>query len=338
MGRRPVQGYQRILDATNSAQVWYFRGWTPQSERQCHCWFPQCSWNRSYSWTCQFPGSSCSENQLVLPQLGLPFTRLLRPGFLPSDPQALWEHIERRFLWWWSNQRDIMKKLSEMYLSEVLKESVLTPFVKGRLQEAEQYLSHIQTLIPEQIEADKRLLAQLSGEKRSEGEIIRTYRPILDGTLNIQEKVAFFGLREAGVANICSERLDWKQRVIYTRRWRIFHCVPGKDDKAWRRTGCGAEGLLRSPLSQKCKPYHSGGKSVEVNCSTYESGKKEKYFLCRALSLFALKERVLLEYKTRIWPEAEITWSANLYNVRPFPGRLTNFFFVNRKWNKGAGK
>ena len=229
-----------------------------------------------------------------------PFTRLLRPGFLPSDPQALWEHIERRFLWWWSNQRDIMKKLSEMYLSEVLKESVLTPFVKGRLQEAEQYLSHIQTLIPEQIEADKRLLAQLSGEKRSEGEIIRTYRPILDGTLNIQEKVAFFGLREAGVANICSERLDWKQRVIYTRRWRIFHCVPGEDDKAWRRTGCGAEGLLRSPLSQKCKPYHSGGKSVEVNCSTYESGKKEKYFLCRALSLFALKERVLLEYKTRI--------------------------------------
>ena len=113
------------------------------------------------------------------------FTRLLRPGFLPSDPQASWEHIERRFLWWWSNQRDIMKKLSEMYLSEVLKESVLTPFVKGRLQEAEQYLSHIQTLIPEQIEADKRLLAQLSGEKRSEGEIIRTYRPILDGTLNI---------------------------------------------------------------------------------------------------------------------------------------------------------
>ena len=140
-----------------------------------------------------------------------PFSQILKPGFLPSDPRATWELMEKMYTWWRTNPRDTMKELSKKYLSEAIKESILTPFVKGRLQEAERYLSRIETLIPEQIEADKRLLAQLSDEKRSVGEITRTYRPILHDTLDIQGKVAFFGLTEAGAANVCSEWLDWNQ-------------------------------------------------------------------------------------------------------------------------------
>ena len=140
-----------------------------------------------------------------------PFSRIFKPGFLPSDPKETWERMGKMLIWWRSNPRDTMRRLSKEYLSEAIKESILTPFVKGRLQEAERYLSRIETLIPEQIEADKRLLAQLSNEKRSVDEITRTYRPILDDTLDIQEKVAFFGLTEAGAANVCSEWLDWNQ-------------------------------------------------------------------------------------------------------------------------------
>lgn len=140
-----------------------------------------------------------------------PFSQILKPGFLPSDPKATRELVEKSYIWWSTNPRDTMRKLSKKYLSEAIKESILTPFVKGRLQEAERYLSRIETLIPEQIEADKRLLAQLSDEKRSVGEITKTYQPILGDTLDIQGKVAFFGLTEAGAANVCSEWLDWNQ-------------------------------------------------------------------------------------------------------------------------------
>ena len=47
-----------------------------------------------------------------------------------------------------------------------------------------------------------------------------------------------------------------------------------------------------------------------------------------------LNEPALSEYKTRSWAEA-VQPSANLCYVRPFPGFLSRFFFVN--WKKCGG-
>ena len=138
-----------------------------------------------------------------------PFRLSSHPGFLPPDSQASWEEIERNYLWWSSDRRDTMKKLSIKYLSKATEESVLEPLVKSSLEKAEQCLRAIETVIPEQIEADKRLVEELSGEKHLEE--IKNYQLILHDALNIAEEVAFFGLREAGAANICSEWLDWNQ-------------------------------------------------------------------------------------------------------------------------------
>lgn len=141
----------------------------------------------------------------------LPFSWISKPAFLSSNSGETWEQILRSYLWFNSETRDAIKELSAKYLSEAAKEGVLKPFVKKILQKAEQYLSFIETQVPKEIEADKRLLEELSREKRPEGEITATYRPILDGALDIQEKLAFFGLREVGAADICSEWLDWNQ-------------------------------------------------------------------------------------------------------------------------------
>ena len=138
------------------------------------------------------------------------FSSYCKPEFLLSMASS-WKELEKSYQWYYSDKHDAMKNLSVKYLSEASKESILKPFVKGSLKEAEQYLTKIETLIPEQIEADKRLVEELSGEKRSKEEIKRTYRPILDSALNIREKVAFFGLTEAGAADICSEWLNWNQ-------------------------------------------------------------------------------------------------------------------------------
>ena len=149
-------------------------------------------------------------------------------GFLPTDSQASWEEIERSYQWWSSDQRVTMTKLSIKYLSEAAKENVLKPFVKSSLKEAEQYLSDIETQIPKQIKADKMMVEELSNEKRSEEVIQRTYQPILDDTLNIRERVAFFGLREAGAANICSEWLDWNQGPRYLGKGEFATVYRGK--------------------------------------------------------------------------------------------------------------
>ena len=140
-----------------------------------------------------------------------PFSWISKPAFLSSNSGATWEQILRSYLWCKSETHGAIKEQFVKYLNEAAKEGVLKPFVKKILQEAEQYLSFIETQVPKEIEADKRLLEELSSEKRPEGEITATYRPILDAALDIQEKLAFFGLREAGAADICSEWLDWNQ-------------------------------------------------------------------------------------------------------------------------------
>lgn len=161
-----------------------------------------------------------------LPPGGVSFS--FERGFLPTDSQASWEEIERSYQWWSSDQRVTMKKLSIKYLSEAAKENVLKPFVKSSLKEAEQYLSDIETQIPKQIKADKMMVEELSDEKRSQEVIQRTYQPILDDTLNIRERVAFFGLKEAGAANICSEWLDWNQGSRYLGKGEFATVYRGK--------------------------------------------------------------------------------------------------------------
>ena len=144
-----------------------------------------------------------------------PFSWIFKPGFLSTDPQAPWEDHEGRHWWLKSDKLDTMKTLSIKYLSKAAEESVLKPFVESSLKNAEECLRKIETVIPEQIEADKRLVEALSAEKRSEEEIKRTYEPILHDALNASEEVAFFGLREAGAANICSDWLEWNQGSNY---------------------------------------------------------------------------------------------------------------------------
>ena len=141
----------------------------------------------------------------------LPFSSIFKPGFLSSDSQSSWKQMERSYQWSSSDSYDEVKQLSAKYLSAAAKESFLKPFVKRRLHEAEQYLSHIETLILEHIEAEKRLLVEISDDRRSKSAITTTYQLILKEASDIQEKVAFFGLREAGTANICSEWLDLNQ-------------------------------------------------------------------------------------------------------------------------------
>ena len=50
-----------------------------------------------------------------------------------------------------------------------------------------------------------------------------------------------------------------------------------------------------------------------------------------------LKERALWDYRAWNWAKA-VTPSAKLYYVRPFPGLLSSFSFVNWKWNFGTSE
>lgn len=160
-------------------------------------------------------------HNIVLPISGL------RPGYLPSDSKASWREIEERF-GWCSDPHDAMKKLSVEYLGRAVKESVLKPYVESRLKEVEECLSRIETLIPEKIEDDKKLLAQLSGEERSSEEIKGIYQPIHNDASNIREKVAVFGLKKASAANICSEWLDWNQGSYYLGAGEFSSVYRGK--------------------------------------------------------------------------------------------------------------
>lgn len=150
-----------------------------------------------------------------------------KPGYLPSDSKVSWREIERNYKWF-SDPRDAMKKLSEEYLRSAVKESVLKPYVKSRLKEAEQCLSLVETLIPEKIEADKKLLAELSSEQRSSEEIKGIYLPIRNDASSMREKLAVFGLRKASAAKICSKRLDWNQGSYYLGAGEFSSVYRGK--------------------------------------------------------------------------------------------------------------
>ena len=151
----------------------------------------------------------------------------LRPEYLPSDSNASWGEIEKRY-GWFSDPHDAMKQLSVEYLERAVEKSFLKPYLESRLKEAEQCLSRIETLIPEKIEDDKKLLAELSGEERSSEEIKGIYQPIHNDASNMREKVAVFGLKKASAANICSEWLDWNQGSYYLGAGEFSSVYRGK--------------------------------------------------------------------------------------------------------------
>ena len=104
-----------------------------------------------------------------------------------------------------------MAEIAADYLHDVTNESVLKAFVKEQLKEAKLSLKQIEARIPELIEADKMLLAQLRDERRSKKEIQELYQPIMAKASVIRGHLAVFALKYIRAIDIGSEELEWKE-------------------------------------------------------------------------------------------------------------------------------
>ena len=104
-----------------------------------------------------------------------------------------------------------MAETSAEFLDVASNEKVLKLFVKDQLQEAKLCLKQIEARIPELIQADKMLFEQLLDETRSQAEIQKLYKPIMEEASGIRGHLSLFGLRVIRSVDIKSDELDWKE-------------------------------------------------------------------------------------------------------------------------------
>ena len=123
------------------------------------------------------------------------------------------------------DKRAYMEAEAEDCLVYATKESVLKELVEDQLKEANLCLKQIEVRIPELIEADKMLCAQLRDERRSKKEIQEKYQPIMDKASDIRGHLAVFAFQEIRAADFSSQELNWKEEMSCRRRCGAFATV-----------------------------------------------------------------------------------------------------------------
>lgn len=110
-----------------------------------------------------------------------------------------------------TNKASFMKGPSEKFLQGAADPENLKIFVRGKLKDVEIYLNNMMESLPKLIEADKELCKQLAGDKRSQAEKEKLYKPIFDDSLQQRSQLAIFGITEVCSTSICREDVKWNE-------------------------------------------------------------------------------------------------------------------------------
>lgn len=109
------------------------------------------------------------------------------------------------------DKASFMKDPSEIFLKGAADPKNLEFFVRGKLKEVEIYLNNMEESLPKLIEADKELCKQLAGDKRSQAEKEKLYKPIFDDSLQQRSQLAIFGITEVCSTSICRKDVKWNE-------------------------------------------------------------------------------------------------------------------------------
>lgn len=112
-----------------------------------------------------------------------------------------------------SNKASYMTGSSKTYLQGAADLENLKDFVRGKLKDVEIYLDNMKERLPRIIEADKELCKQLAGDKRSQTEKEKQYKPIFHDSLQKRRQLAIFGISEVCSSSICSKDVKWNEDV-----------------------------------------------------------------------------------------------------------------------------
>lgn len=133
---------------------------------------------------------------------------------LPLVPTLLFYDNLAGNLRCWKYQRNkasFMKGPSKKFLQGAADPEKLKIFVRGKLKEVEIYLNNMMESLPKLIEADKELCKQLAGDKRSQAEKEKLYKPIFDDSLQQRSQLAIFGITEVCSTSICRKDVKWNE-------------------------------------------------------------------------------------------------------------------------------
>ena len=135
---------------------------------------------------------------------------------LPLSPAVLFYKEWIGYVRGWqysSNKASYMTGPSKEYLQGAADLENLKDFVRGKLKEVEIYLDNMKKHLPKLIAADKELCKRLAGDKRSQAEKEKRYKPIFHDSLQTRSQLAVFGISEVCSTSICSKDVKWNEDV-----------------------------------------------------------------------------------------------------------------------------
>ncbi|XP_028400623.1 dual serine/threonine and tyrosine protein kinase-like [Dendronephthya gigantea] len=107
------------------------------------------------------------------------------------------------------NPRDYLEKQSQKYLQRLTKEFVLK-YAQRQMENTRIVLSKYGDQIPILIEADRKMVKQLTNETRSQDEVLKLYVPVQKSCVEIQKDIIPLGI-ELFPASVNPRDLEWKK-------------------------------------------------------------------------------------------------------------------------------
>lgn len=132
-------------------------------------------------------------------------------------------HDKKKIKSYQNDPRDYLEKRSRKYLQQLPKECQL--HIAQRLMEnTKNVLSKYGDQIPKLIEADRKLVTQLTNETRNQDEVLKLYVPILKKSVEMRNKITLLGI-ELFPATVNVSDLEWKEERVSCLGWGEFSTV-----------------------------------------------------------------------------------------------------------------